>query len=100
MRTFNNIIISLIISFWLILIAVFSIQNITPISLSFLFFKSIEIPVGVMLSFMVGLGIFLGGILPLLLPQKTLKQKSSKTRSKFNKSRKIEEENDPLFDWE
>jgi uncharacterized integral membrane protein len=79
---------------------VFSIQNITPISLNFLFFKSIEIPVGVLLSFMLGLGIILGAILPLLLPQKNLKDSPQKPRSKFKRQREIEEENDPIFDWE
>ncbi|MCW6034790.1 DUF1049 domain-containing protein [Spirulina subsalsa FACHB-351] len=66
MRTFSNLLISLLITAWLVTIAVISIQNITPISLNFLTFSSVEIPFGVLLTFGVGLGLLIGAMLPVL----------------------------------
>lgn len=57
--------ISLIIALWVSIIPVFSIQNITPVSIKFIVFESIKIPVGVLLSFSAGGGMLIGGILPL-----------------------------------
>jgi uncharacterized integral membrane protein len=54
---------------WVGAIAVFSIQNIEAVSLKFLTFASIQIPVGVLLSFCMGAGMILGATAPLLLPQ-------------------------------
>ena len=66
MNKITNLLISCIVSFWLALIAVFSIQNITDVSLKFVVFESIKLPVGVLLSFSAGGGMLLGGMLPLL----------------------------------
>ena len=41
-------------------IAVFSIQNIQPVSLQFFSLRSIQLPVGVLLAFCLGIGIILG----------------------------------------
>ncbi len=66
MKTFSNLITSLVISSWLIMIATFSIQNIQPVSLKFLLFESIKLPVGVMLTFSVALGMLIGSFVPLI----------------------------------
>ena len=68
-KTLTNLMIALLIAFWLGAIAIFSIQNITAVSLKFLFWQSIQLPVGVLLAFCVGLGLILGTLLPLLLPK-------------------------------
>ena len=104
----NNQIISLIIGFWLILVAVFSIQNITLVSLQFLIFKSIQIPVGVLLSFCLAGGFLLGGLIsPFSSAKKSHsrgKDNSQRSPKKNDKARKFkrdwEEEKDPIFDWE
>lgn len=100
----NNVIITLIIGFWLIFIAVFSIQNITLVSLQFLSFQSIQIPVGVLLSFFLAGGFLLGGITPLFFSKKKtqppIKNNSQKRRKDATFKRDWEEEKDPLFDWE
>jgi uncharacterized integral membrane protein len=48
--------------------AVISIQNIRAISLQFLVFRSVEIPVGVLLAFSFGLGLILGAVIPFVKP--------------------------------
>jgi len=64
MKTFANLLSSLIVAGWIGAIALLSIQNIKPVSLKFLYFESIEIPVGLVLAFSVGLGMISGAILP------------------------------------
>ena len=66
MKYLTYLITTIIIAFWLGVIAIFSIQNITEISLKFLIFKSIKLPIGVLLSFCVGGGIILGSLVTLL----------------------------------
>lgn len=75
MRTLTNLLISLIIAAWLGAIAVFSIQNIQPISLQFLVFNSIELPLGVLLALSVGVGLVIGAGVPLFF------RKSNRRRS-------------------
>ncbi|WP_330204381.1 lipopolysaccharide assembly protein LapA domain-containing protein [Cyanobacterium sp. DS4] len=100
----KKLFINLIISFWLILIAVFSIQNIDKVSLKFFMFESISIPIGVLLSIIVATGFILGSLLPVLFTNKNTNNKrknlnrSNSQRTEF--SRDLQEENDPLFDWE
>ena len=57
MRTLANLITSIILAAWILAIAILSVQNATPVSLRFLNFQSIELPVGLMLAFWVGVGI-------------------------------------------
>lgn len=45
-------------------IAIFSVQNATPVSLKFLIFESVQIPVGIVLGLSVGVGILVGAISP------------------------------------
>jgi len=48
---------SLLVATWVGAIAILAVQNFTPISLRFLAFQSIQIPVGLVLAFSVGLGL-------------------------------------------
>jgi len=65
MKTFSHLLIMLIITTWLGAIALFSIQNVATVSLQFLGFASISLPVGLLLTFSAGGGMVLGAILPL-----------------------------------
>ncbi|VXD22536.1 conserved exported hypothetical protein [Planktothrix serta PCC 8927] len=51
------IVTSFIVAFWISAIAILAVQNATPISLTFLFFDSIQLPVGVILAFSVVSGL-------------------------------------------
>ncbi len=66
MKSFTNLLSSLILATLVIAIAIFSIQNIQDVSVKFLTFESITIPVGVLLAFCSGIGIILGWFIPLL----------------------------------
>jgi len=66
MKSMANFLTSLILAGWVIAIAILSIQNITPVSLKFLTFETIELPVGIVLAFSVGVGAIGGAIAPLL----------------------------------
>lgn len=57
MKTLANLLTSLVVAMWVVAIAVLSVQNATPVSLKFLTFQSIQLPVGLVLAFSVGLGI-------------------------------------------
>nr|WP_290221456.1 LapA family protein [Trichocoleus desertorum] len=48
---------SLILTAWVMAIAIISVQNFAPVSFEFLLFKSVEIPFGIVLAFSVGLGV-------------------------------------------
>jgi uncharacterized integral membrane protein len=66
MRTIANLLNSLIMAGWVGAIAIFSIQNIQAVSVRFLGFQSLQLPVGVLLAFFAGIGMVLGSLLPLL----------------------------------
>jgi uncharacterized integral membrane protein len=57
MKTFANLLISIVIASWVLGVAIFSVQNFEPVSLKFLTFQSIQIPVGIVLAFCAGIGI-------------------------------------------
>ncbi|HEY9877389.1 MAG TPA: hypothetical protein V6D29_02980 [Leptolyngbyaceae cyanobacterium] len=46
-----KLLVALIPALWVVLIAIVSVQNATPVSLQFLGLRSIEIPFGVVLAF-------------------------------------------------
>jgi uncharacterized integral membrane protein len=99
----NNLIISLIISFWLIVIAVFSIQNISLVKLQFLNFQSISISLGVLITFCLAGGFLLGSLFPLFFASKKPQiptRNKQKNRPKENEFKRDWEEEDPIFDWE
>ena len=66
MKTVANLLTSLILAGWIGAIAILAIQNFTPVSLKFLAFESIQLPVGIVLAFSVGIGVFGGAIAPVL----------------------------------
>jgi hypothetical protein len=57
MRILIPIAISLVMATWVMAIAIVSVQNATPVSLKFLMFLSIQIPVGLLLAFSMGVGL-------------------------------------------
>ncbi|PZV11245.1 MAG: DUF1049 domain-containing protein [Leptolyngbya sp.] len=67
MKTLPIILISLIVAIWVSAIAVLSVQNFTPVALNLLAFQSIEIPLGLVLAFSVGIGMVGMAIAQLLL---------------------------------
>ena len=76
MRTITNLLTSVILAGWIAVIAIFSIQNITPISVNFLGFETIKIPIGLVLAFSVGIGALGGAILPILWQSTSRKRES------------------------
>jgi putative membrane protein len=66
MKSFTSLLSSLILGMLLVAIAIFSIQNIQDVSLQFLTFESITVPVGVLLALCSGIGIILGALIPIL----------------------------------
>ncbi len=83
MVTIAPLLTSVAIAFWIIAIAIISVQNATPITLKFLTFESISIPVGLLLAFCICLGI-MG--MALLLPLWSL-----------TRSRQTSSDDDPEF---
>ncbi|MEM7757712.1 MAG: LapA family protein [Cyanobacteria bacterium P01_A01_bin.40] len=66
MNSFTNFLSSLILALLTVAIAIFSIQNVEDVSIKFLNFESITLPIGVMLIFCSGIGVILGWFIPLL----------------------------------
>jgi len=60
-----TLLICLILASWTAAIAIFSVQNATAVSIQFLFFRSIELPLGIVLAFGMGIGLFSVAILQL-----------------------------------
>lgn len=57
MKTLAPFLTSLVVAVWVIAIAIISVQNATPVSLKFLTFQSIQIPMGLVLAFSAGVGL-------------------------------------------
>lgn len=57
MKTLASLLTSIVVAVWVVAIAIFSVQNATPVSLKFMNFQSIQLPVGLVLAFSAGLGI-------------------------------------------
>lgn len=68
MNRLTTVIAFFIIALGIVLAAVVSIQNVTSISLQFLVFRSVEIPLGVLLAFSLALGLILGAVAPFVNP--------------------------------
>jgi lipopolysaccharide assembly protein A len=100
MKILTNLLTSLILAFWITLIGVVSIQNITEISLQFLWFKSISFPLGVLLTFAVGLGLIMGAFLPLFLSKNKPKRKKVFSRQSEEEILEYQREPDPIEDWD
>jgi len=63
MKPIPNLLMCVIVAVWIVAIALISVQNATPVSLRFLSFQSIQIPVGLVLAFSAGIGLIAAGIL-------------------------------------
>ncbi|MBW4534173.1 MAG: LapA family protein [Pleurocapsa minor HA4230-MV1] len=70
MKSFTSLLSSLILAILVAAIAIFSIQNIQDVSLKFLTFESITIPVGVLLALCSAIGIILGALIPILFSRR------------------------------
>ncbi len=67
MKTLPILLISLVMATWVGAIAILSVQNFTPVTLNLLAFQSVEIPVGLVLAFSVGIGMVGMAIAQLLI---------------------------------
>ena len=63
MKFIANLISSLIMAGLIGAVAIFSIQNIQPVALQLFSLRSIQLPVGVLLAFCLGIGIILGSLI-------------------------------------
>ncbi|WP_341527457.1 LapA family protein [Nostoc sp. UHCC 0302] len=63
MKTLAPFLTSLVIAIWVVAIAIISVQNATPVSLKFLTFQSVQIPVGLFLAFSAALGLIVMAVL-------------------------------------
>ena len=77
MKSFTSLLSSLIMATLLVAIAIFSIQNIQDVSLTFLTFKSINIPVGILLAFASAVGVLLGALIPILFARRKTRRSRS-----------------------
>lgn len=66
MRTIANLLTSVVVACWVMAIAILSVQNATPVSLKFLTYESIQLPVGLVLAFSAGLGLIGMALIQLL----------------------------------
>jgi uncharacterized integral membrane protein len=57
MRSLASLLTALILTVWIIAIALISVQNAAPVSLRFLNFQLIEMPFGLVLAFSAGIGV-------------------------------------------
>jgi uncharacterized integral membrane protein len=62
----TKLFISAIVAAWVLFIALISVQNASLVSLRFVFWKSIDLPWGLVLAGAVAIGFIFGGCLPLL----------------------------------
>jgi uncharacterized integral membrane protein len=67
MRILGPLVASCLLALELALLAILAIHNVTPVSLHFLMFSSIKIPIGLLLVFCVALGLVLGTLLVSLI---------------------------------
>lgn len=66
MKTIANLLTCVILAGWIGAIAILAVQNFTLVSLKFLAFESIQLPVGIVLAFSAGVGIIGGAITPVV----------------------------------
>ncbi|TBR60193.1 LapA family protein [Mastigocladus laminosus UU774] len=63
MKTLATLLTIIILVFWIMSVALISVQNATPVSLKFLNFQSIQLPVGLLLAFCAAVGMIGMGLL-------------------------------------
>ncbi|WP_041233157.1 LapA family protein [Cylindrospermum stagnale] len=57
MKNITSLLISVVMAVWVVAIAIISVQNATPVSLKFLIFQSVQIPMGLVLAFSTAVGL-------------------------------------------
>lgn len=77
MKAFAGLLNTLIFGGWIIAIAIFSIQNVKGVSVEFLVFESITIPVGILLALCGFAGLVLGWLLPLVFSRSKKRSRAS-----------------------
>ena len=70
MKAFASFLNSMMWAGYIVAIAIFSIQNVDKVSLKFLVFRSIDIPLGVLLTLCGAVGIIIGWLIPLLFSRR------------------------------
>lgn len=78
MKAFASFLNSMMWAGYIVAIAIFSIQNVDKVSLKFLVFRSIDIPLGVLLTLCGAVGIIIGWLIPVLFSRR--KRSSSSSR--------------------
>ncbi|MBW4432326.1 MAG: LapA family protein [Pelatocladus maniniholoensis HA4357-MV3] len=63
MKTLATLLTIMILVFWIMAVALLSVQNATPVSLKFLSFQSIQLPVGLLLALCAAVGMISMGLL-------------------------------------
>jgi uncharacterized integral membrane protein len=66
LRHLSQLAIALLLATGLTALALLSIQNVDPVALTFLVFRSIQVPAGLLLVFCVAGGLVIGSFFPLL----------------------------------
>jgi uncharacterized integral membrane protein len=102
-RKITNFLTSAVVAVCAVAIAVISVQNFTAVSLKFLTFQSIDIPLGVLLSFCFGGGLLMGGFVPFFLRPSKAKIRSRRGRALPREDRQqydYFDEDDPLENWD
>ncbi|MEB3228069.1 MAG: lipopolysaccharide assembly protein LapA domain-containing protein [Synechocystis sp.] len=66
LRHLSQLAIAFLLATGLTALALLSIQNVTPVALTFLAFRSIQLPVGILLVFCVATGLVVGALLPMV----------------------------------
>ena len=62
MKSLIYLLAAVVLASWAIAIAILSVQNATPVTLTFLAFRSIQMPVGIVLAFSAAIGVLGGAI--------------------------------------
>ena len=96
MKTITYLLASLILAIWVLAIAIFSVQNATLVSLKFLGFESIQLPVGVVLAFCAGAGVVGGAIAFPLLSGSERRQGDNQRSDDGFEDDDFEEDNQPV----
>lgn len=78
----SNLLNHFILSTWIAIVAILSLQNITPVTLKFLTFISFPIPFGIVLAMSLAGGMTLGSWLPFLFPEKKKTMKGVRNKPK------------------
>ena len=74
MKSFTNLLSSLILAISIMAIAIFSIQNVDDVSVEFLNLESITVPVGILLVFCSAIGVILSWFIPLLFSRQKIRR--------------------------